>query len=221
MSEGSAEFVDLSELRGRLAYDYPDVPPPALDDAIICGAQKLTQRPLLQVWCDLTRDLEDCQDHYSFERHLPDDMEMAGIGAVWFCGKCIPAIKDKCDLCSCGWRLCDEKSITLQPAVSGDVSKQTLKICINLRPRSDACKLPKVLVERYWKQIRDFARVELSLLPNQEWTNPQYARLMERRAMVDVRCIMGNIDNNGQQGQVKATSGRKWLLGSTKRRRSL
>lgn len=212
------QFVDLSELRGRLAYDYDKVPSSALDDAIICGAQKLAQRPLLEIRADLTRDLTEGESVYSWARHLPDDMEMSGITEVIFCGDCIPPIKDKCDTCSCGWRLCTMDSIELQPAI-GPGRGQTLEVCLSLRPTSDACKLPKVMVDRWWKIIRDFARAELSAMPNQDWTNIRYSQHMERQAMGAVRCEIARIKDNGVHGKSKSTGGRKWLLGSTKARR--
>lgn len=218
MSKAAIETVDLSDLRAKLKYDFPEAPGPAIDDAIICGAQTLTQRPLLQVWIDLSRYLQAGEDMYDFGRFLPDEMELSGISAVKFCGCCIPDITDKCDDCSCGWRLCDRETIQLQPPI-GDAKGQTLEICANLRPTSNACSLPKVLVDKYWKTIRDLARAELSLHPNQSFTNPRYAQLMERRGHGQIRNIMCNTARNGKQGGVAATAGSRWLLGSTNKRR--
>lgn len=213
----AVETVDLGNLRSKLNYDFPDVPGAALDDAIICAAQKLTQRPLMQVTIDLTPQLQIGESEFDFGRHLPNDLELSGVSAVMFCGSCICDIQDKCDKCSCGWRLCDRETIQMQPAIAS--KSDTLEICINLRPTSDACTLPKVLVDSYWKTIRDLARAEVSFQPNQEHSDPRYAQLMERRAMGDVRSIMSNVSRNGKQVGKAATAGRKWLLGSTRKRR--
>lgn len=217
MSKSTVEMVSLRELQGRLAFDFPDMPSSVIEDAIVCGAQKLAQRPLMQVWINLTPQLQVGEDLYDFQRHIPDELELSGITAVKHCGCCIPDIKDKCDDCSCGWRLCDTGTIQMQPPISS--KSDTLEICVNLRPTSDACNLPKILVDRYWKVIRDLARAELALMPNQSTTNVRYANLMERRAMGDIRSIMGNVSNNGKQGGKKATAGMRWLFGSTKKNR--
>lgn len=204
-------MMGFKSLSQKLQYDFPDAPVPMIDDAIVEAARKLCERPILEVWCDLTPELQPGEDIYEFDHHLPESLEMAAITAVEYCGCCIDPVDSKCEPCQIGWSLCDDESIRIHPGIGAEVGEQTLRLCLSLRPCVDACTLPKQM-KRYTEALKEYARAFMYNAPNQSWTNPRLHNHHRTVARALANRIHRKHSNNHAASGISKARKRRWVI---------
>jgi len=204
------KMVAPTALIARLCYEFEDMPEAAFQDALIFAAREITRHSLLECTIDLTDRLQCGEDTYEFDDRLPEGTEVSSVRFVKFCGRCIEPIADKCDDCSCGYRILGDSCIRMQPE-TGKTEHQTLELCVALQPCYGQCNIPDILLRKYREQLMEYARGFLERIPNTKYTNINSSKERRRQAMTDTRKDLGRHQNNMRPGS-GAKAGRKWLI---------
>lgn len=205
------EMKSPTDLVGRLSYEYEDLPEGALFDALNYAGREIAKRQVLECVVDLTPRLQCGEDEYEFDDLIPEGLELSAVRFVRFCGCCIEPLDDKCDECSCGYRIVGNCTLKMQPAISSDLASQTLEICLSLRPKYGSCELPSVLCEQFAEQLIEYARSFIANMPNTRYSNFQEGRARARKANNESRSELARIQNNHRPG-TRGRFGRRWLF---------
>lgn len=122
---------------------------------------------------------------------------MEYVSEVRYNGCCIECIDDDCNTCPIGYTLDDLNHITLHgycPQGRGSEC-ETLEVKAALRINSDACELPKDLVDRFEEEIGRGALGYLLNMKDKPWTDIRQGEYYENQFKGDIasaKCLIGN-----------------------------
>lgn len=207
MSE-TIETRSLEGIIGRLTFEYPNLPQQVAHDLLVCAAQNVAEYGVLEHEIELGDELQaNCQE-YDYEHLIPEDLRLLKFVSVNFCNCCIYPVDPKCKMCPEGYEIIDHHCIKLWPNPTRLDKNSNLTICMMLEPTDTACNVPSILVDRYWKAMRDFARAEIALMKN-EWYDPTYARQMKQKAEGAMRRVR-SYKQRGEQEGFRTFTGERW-----------
>ena len=163
--------------------------------ALMRAARAFAKTCVHTCWIDIPTQAN--VQKYPFERYLPEGFDIEYVLSVEYNGCCIECVDDQCGTCLIGYTLDDLCHITLHGYCPQGVGSEceTLRVQVVLRINSDACELPKDLVDRFEEPLLNGTLANLMAMKDQAWTDFRQAEFYENQFKGDIASAKCLVDN--------------------------